>query len=319
MTDTAFKAANLPLTWRRYLDHVLPEQLAGAGIDAVQAFAIAEDVAARAAAYAAGGRVSRHALRVPFLDDVAEFLPEEAPVGCRADVAVVVRNSLLEDAHAAGDLDDQALLHITYLASGAFNVWLNAEANKAEDDPPTEMFAEVAAYPCAYAALRALALAAETGGRRAFSPPTSLTTSTLPVPIRAAAIKSGQALGTEGDADGPHREPLRIHRSALSAPDDRLVQLLSLVSDERVGSLATSSMSRYSRNSVALAEIIEHILAHGATLLTTNFLLRPKEAFARRAPLIGADSYEHLNGVTTDRLAGIHAKYLRNAQARLSS
>jgi len=75
--------------------------------------------------------------------------------------------------------------------------------------------------------------------------------------------------------------------------------------------LFTSSLSRYSRDSALLATVLEFVLAHGGTILTTNFLLRPGDAVARRPPLIGADTHDPLSVITTDRLLGLHAKYVR--------
>lgn len=291
---------NRTLTWELYLAETLPSLLAEASVEAGEAAAIVGDVEQRGRDYIGGGRASRRALRVPFLDDVAEFKPDEAPIGCRADVAVVVRNSRLEDAHARSQVSDANLFEITYLATGALNVWLSKHLNADEDAPPVGVFAEVAERARAYAALQALALAAESGGRQAFRMPDG------PVP--------------ELPAPGAHEMSAgKVRRSALSALDEPLVRDLSSLGSGEMEVVFASSLSRYSRNSVLLAAVVEFVLAHGGTLLTTNFLLRPGEAFCRRPPLIGADSHDPLSKLSPDRLPGLQAKYVRLIREQLAA
>jgi hypothetical protein len=289
---TTSRRGNRTLTWELYLTETLPSLLAEAGIGSDEAAAIIADVEQRGRDYIRGGRASRRALRAPFLDDVAEFEPREAPIGCRADTAVVVRNSALEEVHAGGVVGDGQLVKITYLATGALNAWSSDHQNRSEDAPPVGVFAVVADYPRAYAALQALALAAEGGGRQAFRMADGLVPE-LPQP------------GEHEDSSG------KVRRSALSALDQVLLSSLEAVAAGRTDVLVTSSLSRYSRDYTLLGTVLEFVLAHGGTILTTNFLLRPREVFARRPPLIGADSHDPLSPITTDRLPGLHAKFVR--------
>jgi hypothetical protein len=287
------------LTWDLYLAETLPSLLSESGVDADEAATIVADVEQRGHDYISGGRASRRALRVPFLDDVAEFAPDEAPIGCRADVAVVVRNSLLEEAHARGLVGDAKLFELTYLATGAFNAWSSQHLNRDEDAPPVGVFAGVTEHPRAYAALQALALAAESGGRQAFRMPDG------PVP--------------ELPEPGMHKMSAgRVRRSALSALDGPLVRELSALGSGEIEVAFASSMSRYSRNSILLATVVEFVLAHGGTLLTTNFLLRPGEAFCRRPPLVGSASHDPLSKLSADRLPGLQAKKVRKIQKQLA-
>lgn len=288
---TAAGRQNPTLTWDLYLDEVLPSLLDQAGVAAVEAVAIVSDVAQRGRDYAGGGRGSRRALRAPFLDDVVDFAPTEAPIGCKADVAAVVRNSVLEDVHARGLVGDDALTQITYLATGAFNAWLIKHATEA-DGAPVGVFAAVADHPRAYAALQALALAAERGGRQAFRMPDGPIPE-LPPPGMHEAVGG------------------KVRRSGLSTLDDQFLRNLQAVAEGEMDVLFASSLSRFSRDSGRLASVIEHVLAHRGTLLTTNFLLRPREAFSRRPPLIGANSHDPLSVITTDGLSGLHVKYVR--------
>ncbi|MDX6216305.1 MAG: hypothetical protein QOG99_1889, partial [Frankiales bacterium] len=187
-----------------YLSESLPSILAEVGLDDAETAAIVSDVEQRGRDYISGGRASRRALRVPFFDDVAEFQPDEAPIGCKADVAVVVRNSLLEHAHARSLVSDAKLLEVTYLATGALNSWSSEHLNQDENAAPVGNFASVANYPRAYAALQALALAAQSGGRQAFHSPDG------PVP--------------ELPAPGAHETSGgKVRRSALAELDGVLV------------------------------------------------------------------------------------------------
>ncbi len=91
--------------------------------------------------------------------------------------------------------------------------------------------------------------------------------------------------------------------------------MLSAVADDAADVLFTSSLSRYSRHSVVLAGVLEFVVAHEGSILTTNFLLRPGEAFARRSPLAAANSHDPLSVLSLDRLPGLHAKYARGVLA----
>jgi hypothetical protein len=54
--------------------------------------------------------------------------------------------------------------------------------------------------------------------------------------------------------------------------------------------LVTSALSRYSRNSEKLHRILEYLLAHSATVLTTNYLIRSSDVWVRRGDLVKPDS-----------------------------
>jgi hypothetical protein len=286
------------LTWPLYLSEVLPELLNEARVPAGEGAAIVADVDRRGRDYLAGGRASRRALRVPFVDDVAGFDPPDAPVGCLADVAVVVRSSLLEDAHADGPVGDASLREITLLAVGAFNAWASEHLNQEENAPPSGVFRGFGERPRAYAALRALALAAENGGRRSFQLPDAPVPEPPPVPA----------------AGGPPGG--RVRRSGLAEPDEALLGSMAAVAAGALEVVFVSSLSRFSRDSTMLADAVEMLLAHGGTLLTTNFLLRPGEAFARRPPFVGAVSDDPLSVLTPDRMSGVHAKHVRSLLAQ---
>lgn len=287
--DTDSMPSNRILTWQSYLSEALPGCLAGAGVGREQMTTIVDDVARRARDYAA-----RRALRVPFIDDVAGFLPREAPAAVKADVAVVVRNSLLENAHARGPVEDGDLTRITVLATGALNEWLYENSNKDEHAPPCGMFAAAADHSRAYPALRALAAAAERGGRRSFRMPRP------GVPDRPAGAPAVRDTAR-----------VRVVRSGLDALDDDLLARLDAVADGSSPLGFCSSLSRYSRDTRLLCQVLDVVLAHGGSLLTTNFLIRPGEVFSRRPPFVAACSYDPVSVLTPDRMPGLAAKYTR--------
>jgi hypothetical protein len=212
MVDTSTSRPQRRLTWAVFVGEVLPGRLSEAGVGNDEVAEIVADVEQRSRDYAAGGRASRRALRAPFVDDVAAFEPAEAPLGVRAETAVVVRSSLLENAHARGTVDDPALTEITYLATGPLNAWLAEHNNTAERDLPVGVFAGFADHPRAYAALTTVALAAENGGRRAFH--------------MANAPRPSVPLASSHEG-----KDVRIRRSGLADIDAGLLALLSAVAN----------------------------------------------------------------------------------------
>ncbi len=291
------------LTWDVYTGELLPKLLTDAGLPATEAAAIAADVARRAGGYAASGRAARRALRAPFLDDVAQFEPAEAPIGVKATAAVVVRNCAgFEHAHAHGPLGDRELAMATTLAAGALSTWLSEQPAVSEDAPPAGGFAPVSDYPRAARGLQALALAAEDGQRQEFRVPDA--------PVPALPPVTAESRPT---ADGSSWT-----RSATAGADQRLVDQLTAIVEGREEVLVVSSMSRLSRDSVLLAHVLEVILAAGGQVLTTNMLLRSGDAYARRGAFLPANSRDHRVGLSTERLRGAHGKLVAEVAAQFN-
>lgn len=62
-------------------------------------------------------------------------------------------------------------------------------------------------------------------------------------------------------------------------------------------------------SSEKLHRILEYLLAHNATLLTTNYLIRSSDVWVRRGELVKPDSRRPGVGLTQTRgLAGTHRK-----------
>ncbi|MFP5073088.1 hypothetical protein ACLFMI_25935 [Pseudonocardia nantongensis] len=300
------------LDWPAFLGEALPGCLTEVGIAEGERQVIIGDIERRALDYAASGKAARRLLRAPFLDDVAQFLPDEAPIGSKADTAVVVRNSVLETAHSRGPVDGGMLARITYLATGALNRWLNHNADQDEAAPPAGVFSSVVESRRACAAFRAMALAAGSGGRKAIRGP-----SVGHAPPRLSDVEHGATPPAELDDDVAWLG--RQVRCGLDPVDDDLLQMLGSIETGASEILVTSSLSRYNRGSTRLARVLEFVLGHGGAVLTTNFLIRPREVFARRAPFLGANSEEPLAQLSTDRLSGLHARYVRDVLEQLGS
>jgi hypothetical protein len=82
--------------------------------------------------------------------------------------------------------------------------------------------------------------------------------------------------------------------------------------------LCVSALSRYSRNSAKLHRILEFLLAHQATILTTNYLIRPGDVWVRRGELVKPVSADPFAGFAQTRgLVGAHRKLAENVTAQL--
>lgn len=286
------------LTWPLYLAKVVPDVLGGAGVDAEQIQRTVDDLTSRARAYAAGGRLSRLALRATAAEDVVAYDPATAPLGVRAETAAVVRNSNVEHLHAHGPLGDAELYQLTYLASAALNGWFAEHNNDADRHPPTGVFAGVVDHPRGWAALGALGTAYSNGGRVAFRLPAG------PVPPVPPVTGTARA-GTGG---------VNV-RCGLDGVDASLGELLAQTARGQDVIWATSTLSRYSRDPVMIAMLLDFALAHGRTVITTNAMIRPGEVFVRRHPLLAPDHRNYIQGLRDTRgLAGLHAKTVRNLQ-----
>jgi hypothetical protein len=87
----------------RYCDEVLyPMLTEGCYVDAALASAISADVLKRARSFVVLPDSVRDVLMTPFIEEVFDHDPPEGTLEMKAAVTVVVRNSLLEDAHANG-------------------------------------------------------------------------------------------------------------------------------------------------------------------------------------------------------------------------
>jgi hypothetical protein len=84
--------------------------------------------------------------------------------------------------------------------------------------------------------------------------------------------------------------------------DEHLVEQLAQVVAQHAP-LFVPTLSRLSRNQDKLFGIVEYLLAHGATILTTNYMLRPGDVSVRRRSFVRPDNWHATSGL--DDLSGL--------------
>lgn len=108
----------------------------------------------------------------------------------------------------------------------------------------------------------------------------------------------------------------------LSAIDPRFDQRLLDVmrqGTEQVP-LYVPALSRVSRNLDKLFRVLEFLLAHHATMLTTNYMLRSQDVWVRRKRFVRPDDDDLLAGLEDTRgLGGAHREVATQAAAALTA
>ncbi|MEV0643475.1 recombinase family protein, partial [Streptomyces sp. NPDC050619] len=144
-----------------------------------------------------------------------------------------------------------------------------------------------AKYPRAWACLAALSdlMASDGDTERAYSMPRA------PVPVLPGShetIHAEQATSVK---------PLVAGQGVVASGvdprfDQALLAMMQQVKDGNAEVVPLSALSRLSRNSDKQLRVLDFLLAHGATVLTTNYLLSPDLAAVRTRPLVKPDSYD---------------------------
>ncbi|MGJ3227105.1 hypothetical protein ACQEUV_17340 [Micromonospora aurantiaca (nom. illeg.)] len=281
----------------KYCDEVLPKMLINAcGVEPALADKIATDVMQRAEAFATLSDRAQDILIAPFVEETFDHRPVSAPLDLKAKVTLVVRNSLLEDAHHNGPVNS-GIKALTEHAAGPLSHFLAARRRKPVAHRGPNPFDDLERrYPRAWACLDALTDIFAVGGRQALRLPEA------PVP----ELPSGDEVvtlpdsATDGDAT--------IFSAIDPRFDEGMVSLLSRATNTETA-LFASALSRYSRNSEKLHRILEYALAHNVPVLTTNYLLRSTDVWVRRGNLVKPVSERPYDGFTQTRgLAGTHRK-----------
>jgi len=223
----------------------------------------------------------------------------------KAKVTVVVRNSLPEEAHNNGPLKS-GIIAITQYAAAPLSHFLAARRrNPTEHDGHSPFSGLSVGFPRAWAGLSALTDVFAEGGRLALRLPAA------PVPELPSGDEVIQAKAATHDQN----------ISVFSAIDDRFDQrALDTLRQAMAGDLVlcTSALSRYSRNSAKLHRTLEILLAHGATILTTNYLIRPTDVWVRRGQLIKPVSNDPYKGIAEAQgLSGAHRNLAATVTAQL--
>ncbi|APU21379.1 hypothetical protein UA75_16865 [Actinoalloteichus sp. GBA129-24] len=244
------------------------------GVDAAQAAEIGEDVLVRALSFAALDDPDRDVLMSPFVEEVFDHDPPESALEVKAAVAVVVRNGLLEETHTNGPLNPGGIQAITTAATAPLSHLLAAGRCGLVRPDGENLFAGLPdTYPRAWSCLATLADTIGPGGRSAYRPPDG-PVPTLPEPgelVEAPAATSDDRV------------------SVLSGIDDRfdrrLVEMLDAAAFHGVV-LWISALSRISRNLEKLLRTLEFLIAHNATVLTTNYMIRGSDVWVRRGVFV---------------------------------
>jgi hypothetical protein len=265
-----------PEHFEQFCHVVLPEVLTDVcHVEAELAAQVAKDVMSRAESFAALDGTAQDVLVSPFAEEVAGYEPTESPLALKGAVAVIVRGSQLEEAHAHGPVNSGGIQAITTMAAAPLSHFLAARRR----DPVTverNLFGDLAdTRPRAWACLGAVASAYSAGGGR-----WPYRTPAAPVPGLPAA---------EFDAPEAETRDSAVILSGIDPRFDRLlVRQMRQVAEGNTLWLAPS-LSRISRHLGKLLQAMEYLLAHNVPILTANYLLRPNDVCVRRGELVPVD------------------------------
>jgi hypothetical protein len=276
----------------------------GHGVEPALAAAVGEDVLARAEAFAALASDAQNILTAPFLEEVFDYRPREALPHIKGAVAVVVRNSRLDELHAEdGPVGADGVKDITTKAANPLSHLIvsrqraaeqvsddavsgnaasdNSESdNAASDGAAADIFSRLsAAYPRAWACFTALDGILAEGGPNRYRLPGG--------PVPQAPAKAADLV-----------RPAVTYGTPLFVP----------------------ALSVLSRNQDELFEIIEYVLGRGGMILTANYLLRPQDVWMRRRELVRPDKENPAACLDDQRgLSGAHRAVAAQARAALDS
>lgn len=291
----------------RFCREVLPSMLTEVcGLAVARTAEIGEDVLARALSFVVLGDPDRDVLMSPFVEEVFDHEPPDSTLEMKAAVAVVVRNSLLEEAHANGPLSASGIKAITTTATAPLSHLLAAGRRGLVEPVGDNLFAGLPdMYPRAWACLTALTEAIGSGGRVPYRAPAGATP-TLP--------DSGELI----DAPTATNDD---RMSLLSGIDDRfdrrLVEMLDAAAFQGV-LLWVPALSRISRNLDKLLRALEFLVAHSGTVLTTNYMIRSNDVWARRGIFVKPISNDPAACLSDSaRLSGAHKKAYEQVATQL--
>ncbi|MEV0792644.1 hypothetical protein [Kribbella sp. NPDC050459] len=241
------------------------------GVDVELAEQIGADILKRAHDFSELERADRDVLCAPFVEECAHHEPRSAPLWLKAAATVVVRNSLLEEAHANGPVESGGLHAVTEFATGPLSHLLAARDREPVGIGDQNQFAGLATqFPRAWSALSALAATVSDGGRMAYRLPAG---TALELPEQSQHVIAPTKAESE-------------HTTILSAIDPRIDQyLLATLQGVADGTYTLSwvpKVSHYSRAFSKLLWVLEFILSHGANVMTTNYLIRSNDVWVRR-------------------------------------
>jgi hypothetical protein len=271
-----------------YSTTVVPDMLTTVcGVETHLAHRIGDDILHRAEALAALATSDQQVLIAPFLEEAAHHQPLAASIEGRAQVMVVVRNSLLEQVHHDGLVTSGAIVPLTRSAAEPLSQLLAARRRDPIHRTGPNPFTGLAdRYPRAWACLTALAAAFTDRRRHPLRLPAA------PIPELPHDRDTAPTSPVTSAADEP------VFSAIDPRNDPHLIDQLRQAATDFTMVLCTSALSRYSRNSDKLHRTLEYLLAHRATILTSNYLIRPTDVFVRREPLVRPDSTDPYTSIT---------------------
>ncbi|MFI7296895.1 recombinase family protein [Streptomyces sp. NPDC050121] len=283
MTATADRNINNSVFVREFCRGALPELLTGAGLSDGDVHSVTVDVIRRARMLNALPVDYFDVVVTPFIEEVSQHRPLSAPAWLWAAVVVAVRNSRLEEFHAlGGPLSDPDITAITQAATGPLAQLLEETGTPVSNNTLGGVDAK---YPRAWACLTALSdLMASDDTERTYTMPQA------PVPSLPGSHEKTHAEQATRVKNLPAGQS--VIASAIDPRfDQALLAMMQQVKDGNVTVVPLSALSRLSRNSDKQLRVLEFLLAHGATVLTTNYLLNPHLVAVRTRPLVKPDSY----------------------------
>ncbi len=268
---------------------------------------VGKDILARAESYAALDDTARNVLISPFAEEVAGYEPADSSLDLKGAVSVIVRSSLLEEAHSHGPVEAGGIEGITTMAAAPLSHFLAARRRfpvTVKDNP----FADLADIcPRARSCLSAVGLAYGAGGGR--------------WPYRVPATPVPALPLAEVDAPKAENHENAVVLSGIDTRFDQLiVQRMREAAENGDTVWLTASLTRISRNLGKLLRAMEYLLAHDVPILTANYLLRPHEVWVRRGELAPVNHEDPLAAWRVSRgLSGVHRATVAEAVKQLEA
>lgn len=297
-----------PGHFERFCREIVPNLLTDVcHVDEEVATQVGKDIRARAESYAALDDTARDVLMSPFAEEVVAYEPAGSPLQLKGAVAVVVRSSLLEEAHSHGPVEAGGIEGITTMAAAPLSHFLAAR-RRFPVTVKDNLFADLAdAYPRAWSCLGAVTLAYGAGSGR--------------WPYRIPATPVPELPLAEVDAPRAENHEDAVVLSGIDTRFDQLMVQRMREAAENGGTVwLTASLSRISRNLRKLLRAMEYLLAHDVPILTANYLLRPHEVWVRRGELAPVDHKDPLAAWRVSRgLSGAHRATVAQAVKQLEA
>jgi hypothetical protein len=270
---------NLIFFCRKFLPGKLTEVC---HVNANKAKNIGEDIIRRAKAFAYLDQRQRDIVIAPFIEEVLDYEPINAPHEIKGAVTVVFRNSQLEDVHGEGLVDGETIKILTTMIAPAVSNYLNLNSDpfSTAKNPFIELQNK---YPRAWACCNALSSILPKGGCCEYIAPNA------PIP---ELPKANEMINAKSEIIANNGFKLTLN-GIDSRIDQTLMNLLRQAVDLQF--IVFPNLSRVSRNSDKLFRVLEYLLANNVTILTANYVLSLNSVCVRSLPFIKADLNNILN------------------------